>query len=138
MGIPIGILLALLVCSAARLVGLERDRAFYPTALIAVASYDVLFAVMAGSASAIVLESVMASAFAVAALVGFNRSPWILVAGLAAHGFADLVHDSFSPGAGIPSWWPGFCAAFDEAMAAILASKLMRERHARQVTPSHD
>lgn len=132
MSILIGILLALLTCGAARLVGLDRDRAFYPTALIAIATYDVLFAVIAGSPSAIVIESVFAAMVAVVCFIGFRVSAWVVVAGFAAHGFADYVHDSFSPDAGIPAWWPGFCGAFDEVVAVVLALQLIRESPANR------
>jgi hypothetical protein len=43
----IGIVLALAVSVFARSVGLDRDRACYPTVLVVVAPYCVLFAVMA-------------------------------------------------------------------------------------------
>lgn len=46
MGTGIGSLLSLVVSVFARSVGLDRDRAFYPTVLIVTASYYVLFAVM--------------------------------------------------------------------------------------------
>ena len=46
-GYVVGAVLAPLVSGFARLVGLDRDRAFYPTVLIVVALYYVLFAVMA-------------------------------------------------------------------------------------------
>ena len=42
----VGLVLALLVSSFARLVGFDRDRSFYPVVLIVIASYYVLFAVM--------------------------------------------------------------------------------------------
>lgn len=43
----IGIALALIVSCFARVTGLDRDRAFYPTVAIVIALYYVLFAVMA-------------------------------------------------------------------------------------------
>src|SRR6267142_6562564 len=46
----IGVALALATCVFASLVGLDRDRAFYPTVLWVIATYYVLFAVMGGSA----------------------------------------------------------------------------------------
>ena len=49
-----GIVLALTVSGLANLVGLDRDRAFYPTVLVVIASYYVLFAVMGGSGHALV------------------------------------------------------------------------------------
>ena len=48
-GYVVGAVLAPLVSVFARLTGLDRDRAFYPTVLLVVASYYVLFAVMGGS-----------------------------------------------------------------------------------------
>src|SRR5689334_18548816 len=44
----IGIVLALIVSCFARVTGLDRDRAFYSTLAIVVASYYVLFAAMGG------------------------------------------------------------------------------------------
>ena len=41
----IGVLLALAVAGLATVVGLDRGRAFYPTVLIVIATYYVLFAV---------------------------------------------------------------------------------------------
>ena len=38
-------------------VGLDRDRAFYPTVLIVVASYYALFAVMGGTVRTLMVES---------------------------------------------------------------------------------
>jgi hypothetical protein len=48
-GIALAILTALLVTTA----GFDRDRAVYPTLLIVIASYYVLFAVMGGSVRAL-------------------------------------------------------------------------------------
>jgi hypothetical protein len=45
-GYVVGIGLAILVSLVARWVGFDRDRAFYPTVLVVIASYYVLFAVM--------------------------------------------------------------------------------------------
>lgn len=43
MGAVVGVVLAGLVSFCARRAGLDRDRAFYPTLLIVIASYYVLF-----------------------------------------------------------------------------------------------
>jgi len=51
----IGIVLALAMCFSALLIGLSKDRAFYPTMLIVIASYYVLFAVMGGSRRAVLV-----------------------------------------------------------------------------------
>jgi len=59
----IGVGLALAVSLMARIVGLDRDRAFYPTVMIVIASYYGLFAVMGGSTQALGMESVAIAAF---------------------------------------------------------------------------
>ena len=53
MAYVLGILLALLTAFFARLTQVDRDRALYPTLLILIASYYILFAVMGGSAAAL-------------------------------------------------------------------------------------
>ena len=63
MGYGIGSVLALIVSVFARLVGLDRDRAFYPTVLIVIALIYVLFAVMGGSMHALMMESIPTTAF---------------------------------------------------------------------------
>ena len=42
----IGVVLAAVVCAFAMLTGFDRDRVFYPTLLIVIATYYILFAVM--------------------------------------------------------------------------------------------
>ncbi len=130
MSVIVGVVLALVTCLIGRLSGLDRDRAFYPTALIAIATYDVLFAVVGGSTSALLIECALATVFTAAALIGFKRSEWIVAAAYAAHGIADLVHHSFSANAGIPDYWPGFCSAFDLVVAAILVIYRLRNAQA--------
>jgi hypothetical protein len=117
----IGIVLALCVSAFARVVGFDRDRAFYPTVLIVIASYYVLFAVTGGSMRAVMVESIVMSAFALAAVIGFKRNLWLVVAGLAAHGTFDFFHASLVTNPGVPEYWPAFCLAFDVGVAASLA-----------------
>lgn len=117
----VGIVLALGVALFAKLVGLDKDRAFYPTVMVVVASYYDLFAVMSGSMHAIGAELAITVAFLVAVVVGFRRNLWIVVAALAAHGLFDLVHPHLIDNPGVPAWWPSFCAAYDVTAAACLA-----------------
>lgn len=117
----IGFVLALFVGAFARFTGFDRDRAFYPTVLIVVASCYVLFAVMGGSSRALVVEGVVATAFAAAAVKGFRGSEWLVVAGLAGHGVMDFFHAHIVDNPGVPEYWPGFCGAYDVAAAAVLA-----------------
>jgi len=117
-------------------VGFDRDRAFYPTVLIVIASYYVLFAVMSGSVETVLLESVMMALFAVAAVAGFKASPWIVVAALAGHGVQDAVHSHIIANAGVPGWWPAWCLAYDVGAAGALAWILTRADSPRLVRES--
>ena len=120
-GYVVGAVLAPLVSGFARLTGLDRDRAFYPTVLLVVASYYVLFAVMGGSLRALALETVVMGVFTVCAVAGLRYSVWLTVAGLAAHGMFDFVHAHVIDNPGVPEWWPAFCGAYDVVAAAALA-----------------
>lgn len=105
----------------ARLSGLDRDRAFYPTVAIVVASYYCLFAVMGASTRALALETLAAGAFLAAAVIGFRSSLWVAVIALGGHGVFDLVHGAVISNPGVPGWWPAFCSSYDVAAAAFLA-----------------
>ena len=72
----VGICLALAVSVFATVVGFDRQRAFYSTVLIVVASYYGLFAVMGGSVQALLIESAVMVVFILAAVVGFKFSMW--------------------------------------------------------------
>lgn len=121
MALFIGAVLALAVGLSATASGLDRDRAFYPTVTVVIASYYVLFAVMGGSTQALVLETVAAAVFVALAGAGFRSSLWIVVVALAAHGVFDLVHSRFMSNPGVPGFWPAFCLAYDVMAAAGLA-----------------
>jgi hypothetical protein len=125
----IGIGLAAVVCAFAALSGFDRDRAFYSTVAIVVATYYILFAVMGGSTRALVQESVAAAAFAAMAVVGFKKNFWLVAAALAGHGLFDFIHHQFIHNPGVPAWWPGFCGAFDVLAGGWLAVLLMRRSH---------
>jgi len=122
----VGLVLSIGVAVFARLVGLDRDRAFYPTVLIVIASYYVLFAAMVGSMQTVLLESAVMVLFVIAAVAGFKASAWIIVAGLAGHGLQDAVHGHIVANAGVPAWWPAWCLAYDVGAAAALAWLLLQ------------
>ena len=132
MSIPfvIGIVLSAGVSLFARKVGLDRDRAFYPTVMIVIASYYVLFAAMSGSVQTVVIESVGMTLFAAAAVAGFKSSAWIVVVALAGHGVFDAVHGYLVDNAGVPAWWPAWCLAYDVGAAAALGWLLRRALYA--------
>ena len=122
----VGTVLSIGVALFARQVGFDRDRAFYPTVLIVVASYYVLFAAMSGSIQALVLESAVMILFVIAAVIGYKGSAWIVVGALAGHGLQDAVHGHLIANAGVPAWWPAWCLAYDVGAAGALAWLLMR------------
>jgi hypothetical protein len=126
--VAFGILISVVVALFARVVGLDRDREFYTTVLIVVASYNVLFAFTSGSMNAHVVESIVMAAFVAAAVTGFKTSRWIIIAGLAAHGVMDSFHGYVIDNPGVPSWWPAWCMAYDIGAASVLALLSVR-RH---------
>lgn len=122
----VGLAVALGVWQFALRVGLDRDRAFYPTVLVVVASYYVLFAVMGGSTRALLIELAIAAVFIAMVVAGFRRNLWIVAAGLFAHGVMDLFHPGLVDNPGVPGWWPGFCLGYDVGAAILLGLMLWR------------
>jgi hypothetical protein len=120
-----GVLLALSVGALAKVVGLDRDRAFYPTLLAVIASYDALFAATVRPLGPVAQEAAVMCVFVALAVAGFRRNLWLVVAALLGHGGLDLAHDRLLSNPGVPAWWPMFCLAFDAAAAAWLALGLM-------------
>ena len=123
MSILIGIVLALAVGAFAWWLGLDRDRAFYPTVMVVIAFLYVLFAAIGGSA-ALPTEASIGFVYAALAAFGFKKSLWFVVAALVGHGLFDLVHPHAIENGGVPVWWPGFCSAYDVTAGVWLALRL--------------
>jgi hypothetical protein len=126
MAYVVGIVLSLGVALFARRVGFDRDRAFYPTVLIVIASYYVLFAAMSESLRTVLLESLVMAGFSIGAVAGFKSSAWIVVGGLAGHGVFDAFHGTILQNSGVPMWWPPFCLAYDLGAAGGLVWVIKR------------
>jgi hypothetical protein len=126
MALLVGVLLAIAVGLMATAVGLDRDRAFYPTVMMVIAVLYALFAVIGASTQALVLDLLVGSVFFSAAIVGFRSSLWVVAVALAAHGLLDLVHDRVISNPGVPRWWPAFCSAYDLTAAVYLAWMLTK------------
>ena len=122
----IGAGVAVGVCVFARLSGFDRDRVFYPTVVLVVAHYYILFAVMASSTSALAWECLAAAAFIGMAVAGFKKNLWLAAAGLVGHGVFDAFHHLLIQNPGVPVWWPGFCGTFDVLAGGFLAILLLR------------
>ena len=127
----VGAGLALGVGLFATVVGLDRDRGFYPVVLIVIASYYDLFAMMSQSQAALPIETSSLIVFAALAVVGFRSSLWWVVAALLGHGVFDFIHPRLVDNPGAPGWWPMFCLAFDVAAGAYLAARLLASKPLR-------
>lgn len=130
MDIVLGIVLALVTGACGTLVAFDRERGFYPLILIVIATYYILFAVIGMSASAVVLETLIAAAYVAIAVMGHQRTLWIVVAGLAIHGVFDLLHGQLISNPGVPSFWPRFCLSYDFVAAGYLAVLLLHRKPA--------
>ncbi len=124
----VGVILGLVVGGFATTSGFDRDRAFYPTVLIVIASYYSLFAVMGTSQhSTLAIEIAVGLVFSVFAILGFKKNMWLAAFGIAGHGFFDFfVHSALVANPGMPMWWPGFCGTIDIVIGGWLAIRLWK------------
>jgi hypothetical protein len=124
----VGAGLALAISVLATCVGFDRDRAFYPSVMLVIASYYALFAVMGGSMQALATEFVFIVVFVAVSILGFKRNLWLVAGALFAHGIFDLFHGRLILNPGVPAWWPMFCMTYDIVAGACLAWLLNRSR----------
>jgi hypothetical protein len=124
----VGILLSLGTIVLAAVIGFDRERSFYSTVLIVVATYYILFALMGASRRTLMLEIVIATGFILFALIGFKGSLWLVAAGLVGHGIFDFIRPAVIANPGVPHWWPGFCMAFDVIFGGWLVLQLLQRR----------
>jgi len=122
----VGLLLALGVAGLAITVGLDRDRAFYPTTLIVIGSYYVLFAAMGAPGRTLVMEIAVAIGFLLFAVIGYRSTLWLVAIAIVGHGVFDLVHHWIIENPGVPRFWPGFCSAFDVIFGGVMAVRLSK------------
>ena len=128
-----GFVIAMIVAVSASAAGFDRDRSFYATVLVVIASYYLLFAAMAGSVRVFALEFGPFLGFAILALLGARRWPVLVAVGLLGHGLFDLLHGHLLSNPGVPAWWPGFCLGYDLAAGGyLLVLQFRRRGSARQ------
>ena len=126
----IGVTAAVGVGLFGTMIGFDKERSFYPVVLIVIAALYLLFAVMAKSIDSLVAEAIPALIFVATAALGFRKTPWLVVAGLALHGVFDFFHHALIANPGVPVWWPGWCLAYDVVAAAYLAALIFIRRTA--------
>ncbi|PZV01114.1 MAG: hypothetical protein DCF32_16615 [Leptolyngbya sp.] len=124
----IGVTAAIAVGLFASVIGFDQERSFYPVVLIVIATLYLLFAAIAGSPEFFVAEAIPALLFVTIATIGFRKTPWLVVVGLALHGVFDFFHPAVIANPGVPVWWPGWCLAYDVGAAAYLAALLLVRR----------
>lgn len=124
----VGVILGIGVGIFSTVVGLDRDRALYPAILVVIASYYALYAVLGGSNTAIVNETIAAAVFVAIAAVGFRTNLWLVAAGTVGHGIFDIFHHLIIDNPGLPTWWPMFCLSIDITLGLYLAVLLLRDR----------
>jgi hypothetical protein len=96
--------------------------------LVLIASVYIGFAVVDGRRTVLAVESGVASMFVVIAAAAVTGTPWLLVVGLARHGFKDLLQHKRQFVANT-RWWPPFCLVVDWAVAAIITVEIVAGVH---------
>ena len=119
-----GISVAAIIC--AQRSGMAKERSLMAAGLIAIASFYVVFAIQDGPLPGIVFNVFVAVFFGALAVIGFDRSLWVVVAGLIGHGFFDLVYD-LSGHSPAPDWWGIFCLVVDVILGVALAVWIVRQ-----------
>lgn len=132
MEFAIGIVLGAVIALSTSAIGFARDRSFYPTVLIVIASYYGLFAVMSGSVRTLAIEAVPMAAFFGLAVAGFKPSGWLVAIGSFGHALFDFIHQDVIENVGVPLRWPGFCLAIDFTLGAFLSYYLLRSGESSQ------
>ncbi len=96
----------------------------YAIGLVAIASVYIGFAVADGRSGVIAVETGITTVFVVIAAAAITGSPWLLVAGLLAHGLKDLWQHRRQFVANT-RWWPPFCLVVDWVAATIIAVEIV-------------
>jgi hypothetical protein len=100
----------------------------YALGLAVIASVYIGFAVADGRPKVIAVECSVTLAFVVVAAAAVTASPWLLVAGMIAHGLKDLWQHR-SHFVANTRWWPPFCLVVDWIVAAVLVSEIAAGMH---------
>ena len=96
----------------------------YALGLTLIAAVYVGFAVADGRRTVVAVEVGVASGFVAVAVAATTGSPWLIVAGLVAHGVKDFWQHRTQFVAGT-RWWPPFCGAVDGVAAGVVAVEIM-------------
>jgi hypothetical protein len=100
----------------------------YALGLAAIAAIYVGFAVADGRVKIIAVETTVTFTFFLVAAAAATGSPWLLAAGLAAHGLKDTWQHR-THFVATTRWWPPFCAAVDFVVAAVIVVEVLAGMH---------
>jgi hypothetical protein len=100
----------------------------YALGLVVIAPVYIGFAVADGRSIVLAVETGVATMFVIIAAAAITGTPWLLVAGLAGHGFKDLWQHRRQFVANT-RWWPPFCLVVDWVVAAIIAVEIVAGVH---------
>lgn len=118
-----GIGLGAVTLAVAKAIRMTRARSFFPTALVVISSFYLIFAFAEGTLSDFIINLLVAVVFTGLALLGHRLSLWFVVLGLLAHGLFDFAYD-VQGGSPAPDWWGAFCLAYDLVFAVGLTEVL--------------
>jgi hypothetical protein len=76
----------------------------------------------------LVVETSVATVFVIVAAAAVTGSPWLLVVGLAGHGFKDLWQHRRQFVANT-RWWPPFCLVVDWVATTVIAVEIVAGVH---------
>ena len=96
----------------------------YALGLAAIAFVYIGFAVADGRRIVVAVESGVATVFVIIAAAAITGTPWLLVIGLAGHGFKDLWQHR-SHFVSTTRWWPPFCLVVDWVVATVIAFEIV-------------
>lgn len=96
----------------------------YAFGLVGIAFVYIGFAVADGRRVVLAAEIGVATMFVIVAIAAVTNSPWLLVVGLAGHGFKDLWQHRRQFVANT-RWWPPFCLVVDWTAATIIAVAIL-------------
>ena len=96
----------------------------YALGLVGIAFIYIGFAVADGRARVIAVETGVTTAFVLVGAAAVTGSPWLLVVGLAGHGFKDLWQHR-THFVSTTRWWPPFCMVVDWVVAAVIAVEIL-------------
>jgi len=123
----IGICLTIAVLGISGAIGLHKERGVWPSLLIAIATFYIVFALEHSDNGVIAFQSVIALGFMALALIGYKTSLWFIAAGLALHGVFDAISLKYSANPA-PDWWGPFCIGVDGLLALMLSIWILRGR----------